>query len=82
MTESYKTNKFEGISNEKIESHLKQNIVEHINIGKLQINIANSEAFDWLNAHHFDYRKTKEGKTMIEAGLALEALEGMYNQNK
>ena len=31
MTESYKTNKFEGISNEKIESHLKPNIVEHIN---------------------------------------------------
>ena len=31
MTESYKTNKFEGISNEKIESHLKENIVEHIN---------------------------------------------------
>jgi replicative superfamily II helicase len=26
MTESYKTNKFEGISNEKIESHLKANI--------------------------------------------------------
>lgn len=31
MTESYKTDKFEGISNEKIESHLKPNIVEHIN---------------------------------------------------
>ena len=31
MTESYKTSKFEGISNEKIESHLKANIVEHIN---------------------------------------------------
>lgn len=29
--------------------------------------------FDWLNAHHFDYRG------LIEKGLALEAPEGMYN---
>lgn len=28
---------------------------------------------DWLNAHHFDYRG------LIEKGLALEALEDMYN---
>jgi len=28
--------------------------------------------FDWLNAHHFDYR----GR--IEKGLAIEAPEGMY----
>jgi len=28
--------------------------------------------FDWLNAHHFDYRG------LIERGLALEAPEGMY----
>jgi hypothetical protein len=28
---------------------------------------------DWLNAHHFDYRG------LIEKGLALEALDGMYN---
>ena len=28
--------------------------------------------FDWLNAHHFDYRG------LIEKGLALEAPEGMY----
>lgn len=27
---------------------------------------------DWLNAHHFDYRR------LIEKGLALEAPEGMY----
>lgn len=27
---------------------------------------------DWLNSHHFDYRG------LIEKGLALEALEGMY----
>ena len=28
--------------------------------------------FDWLNAHHFDYRG------LIERGLAIEAPEGMY----
>ena len=31
------------------------------------------KVFDWLNAHHFDYRG------LIEMGLALEAPEGMYN---
>lgn len=31
-----------------------------------------SHAIDWLNAHHFDYRG------LIENGLALEALKGMY----
>jgi len=31
------------------------------------------DELDWLNAHHFDYRG------LIEKGLALEALEGMYN---
>ena len=35
-----------------------------------------SEAIDWLNAHHFDYRG------LIERGLALPAPEGMYNLNK
>lgn len=30
------------------------------------------KATDWLNEHHFDYRG------LIEKGLALEALEGMY----
>ena len=29
--------------------------------------------FDWLNAHHFDYRG------LIGKGLAIEAQEGMYN---
>lgn len=29
--------------------------------------------FDWLNAHHFDYRG------LIDLGLALVAPEGMYN---
>ena len=31
-----------------------------------------SEIIDWLNVHHFDYRK------LIEKGLAIEATEGMY----
>lgn len=30
------------------------------------------ELFDWLLTHHFDFRH------LIEKGLALEALEGMY----
>ena len=30
---------------------------------------------DWLNANHFDYRG------LIPMGLALEAPEGMYNEN-
>ena len=32
------------------------------------------EEYDWLNAHHFDYRG------LIEKGLALEAPEGMYEK--
>lgn len=32
--------------------------------------------FDWLNAHHFDYHG------LIPKGLALEAPEGMYNNNE
>lgn len=37
------------------------------------------EKEDWLNAHHFDYRiDPSTGKTLIESGLALEALKGMY----
>lgn len=34
--------------------------------------VASIKLFDWLNAHHFDYRG------LIEKGLALEAPEGMY----
>ena len=30
------------------------------------------DGFDWLNAHHFDYRG------LIKKGLAVEAPEGMY----
>ena len=32
-----------------------------------------SKMFDWLNAHHFDYRG------LIEKGLAIEAHKDMYN---
>jgi diadenosine tetraphosphate (Ap4A) HIT family hydrolase len=31
------------------------------------------DAYDWLNAHHFDYRG------LIEKGLAFKAPKGMYN---
>ena len=31
------------------------------------------ETFNWLNAHHFDYRG------LIKRGIALEAPKGMYN---
>lgn len=34
--------------------------------------------FRWLNSHFFDYRRDKDGKTMIERGLALEATANMY----
>ena len=34
------------------------------------------EAIDWLNEHHFDYRR------LIEKGLALEAPEGMYKKGE
>ncbi len=37
---------------------------------------ASKEVIDWLNAHHFDYHN------LIEKGLALEAPEGMYNNQK
>lgn len=33
------------------------------------------ELFDWLTAHHFDFRN------LIEKGLALEAPEGMYKND-
>lgn len=34
------------------------------------------DSFDWLNAHHFDYRG------LIKKGLAIEAPKGMYKFNK
>lgn len=44
---------------------------QHSDIGSIEISEF-SEIYDWLNAHHFDYRG------LIEKGLALEATEGMY----
>ena len=44
---------------------------QHSDIGSIEISEF-SEIYDWLNAHHFDYRG------LIEKGLALEAPEGMY----
>lgn len=43
---------------------------QHSDIGSIEISEF-SEIYDWLNAHHFDYRG------LIEKGLALEA-EDMY----
>ena len=37
------------------------------------VHIEATDLIDWLNARHFDYR------ALIERGLALEALQGMYN---
>ena len=34
------------------------------------------KCFDWLNAHHFDFRN------LISKGLAIEAPDGMYNLNE
>lgn len=41
-------------------------------LSKINYSISH-ELFDWLNAHHFDYRG------LIKLGLALEAPEDMYN---
>ena len=37
------------------------------------------EIVEFLLSHHFDFVRTNDGLTMIEAGLALEAPERMYN---
>ena len=44
---------------------------QHSDIGSIEISEF-SGIYDWLNAHHFDYRG------LIEKGLALEVAEGMY----
>lgn len=41
-----------------------------------KFSVIKPSVFDWLNAHHFDYRG------LIEKGLAIEAQEGMYNLNE
>lgn len=47
---------------------------QHSDIGSIEISEF-SEIYDWLNAHHFDYRG------LIPMGLALEALEEMYKND-
>ena len=61
MTESYKTRKFEGIGNEKIESHLKPNIVEHIN-AEIATGIINDmeTALVWIKNTFMYVRMIKE----------------------
>ena len=49
-----------------------ENVGEQVPNVPYYIEIVQPEQFDWLNAHHFDYRG------LIEKGLALEAPEGMY----
>lgn len=45
----------------------------HPDFQPMMCNLANElNMFNWLNAHHFDYRG------LIDKGLALEAHEGMY----
>jgi hypothetical protein len=48
----------------------------HPDFQPMMCNLANElNMFDWLNAHHFDYRG------LIGKGLAIKAPEGMYNLN-
>jgi hypothetical protein len=44
-------------------------------IGLEDIVVTTDKGFDYLNAHHFDYRG------LIEKGLAVEAPENMYKEN-
>lgn len=60
-------------------SMTEEEAIEYVNCGNIIVDspqknylIPNPNCIDWLNAHHFDYRG------LIEKGLALEALEGMY----
>ncbi len=43
------------------------------NIMGVKLTYTSYSSYDWLNAHHFDFRG------LIEKELALEAPEGMYN---
>ncbi len=63
---------FENLWNEGFSRAMDEMIFGDIGVSNLEI-IAASDAIDWLNAHHFDYRG------LIERGLAIEAPEGMYN---
>ena len=50
-------------------------MVQHADVGSIIISEF-SEVYNWLNAHHFDYRG------LIEKGLALKATEDMYIRKK
>jgi hypothetical protein len=45
------------------------------NIMGVKLTYTSYSSYDWLNAHHFDYRG------LIDKGLAIEAPEGMYKEN-
>lgn len=47
-------------------------IARYKDIEDAYIHLTPQNAIDWLNSHHFDYRR------LIEKGLALEAPERMY----
>lgn len=55
----------------KIYKNLELSVKTSVGLGKYSI-WRYDDLFDWLNAHHFDYRG------LIEKGLALEAPENMY----
>ena len=52
--------------------HTKMQECERVALAEVYRPEAISIVFDWLNAHHFDYRG------LIEKGLALEATEDVY----
>lgn len=43
------------------------------------IDLYMSRYAEWLDSRYLDWRTDGNGKTLIEKGLALEALEDMYN---
>jgi len=50
----------------------KQEYIDLLTITDTSVQDIYIKVFDWYHIHHFDYRG------LIEKGLALEALEGMY----
>ena len=57
-------------------SMTEEETLEFVNttIKSLEYPMWTTDSYDWLNAHHFDYRG------LIPMGLALEALEEMYKE--
>ena len=52
----------------------KQEYIDLLTITDTSVQDIYIKVFDWYHIHHFDYRR------LIEKGLALEALEGMYKE--